>query len=171
MDEPQVSSGGRTRHLGPVEVQIWLTSSSTVWTTCLRSRRGYGMIWGLSLGNRAPPKAAAAKAEKATAPADSKAAPAAVSPKGKSSKDWVRLASFVRSKRWCSVVRWEVKQTTPFLRTREFLWQEGHTAFAEKVGQQKAWSIGDLAHLMILNVCSVFFVVVELPESKYRSAS
>lgn len=32
------------------------------------------------------------------------------------------------------MVRWEVKQTTPFLRTREFLWQEGHTAFAEKVG-------------------------------------
>lgn len=42
------------------------------------------------------------------------------------------------------MVRWEVKQTTPFLRTREFLWQEGHTAFAEKVGQPKAWSIGDL---------------------------
>ena len=32
---------------------------------------------------------------------------------------------------WCNVVRWEVKQTTPFLRTREFLWQEGHTAYAE----------------------------------------
>ena len=32
---------------------------------------------------------------------------------------------------WCNVVRWEVKQTTPFLRTREFLWQEGHTAFAD----------------------------------------
>ena len=31
---------------------------------------------------------------------------------------------------WCNVVRWEVKQTTPFLRTREFLWQEGHTAYA-----------------------------------------
>lgn len=28
---------------------------------------------------------------------------------------------------WCSVVRWE-KNTRPFLRTREFLWQEGHTA-------------------------------------------
>lgn len=27
---------------------------------------------------------------------------------------------------WCSVVRWE-KETKPFLRTREFLWQEGHT--------------------------------------------
>jgi prolyl-tRNA synthetase len=25
-------------------------------------------------------------------------------------------------------VRWEAKQTTPFLRAREFLWQEGHTA-------------------------------------------
>ena len=29
---------------------------------------------------------------------------------------------------WCSVVRWEFKHPTPFLRTREFLWQEGHTA-------------------------------------------
>ncbi|AHM55466.1 prolyl-tRNA synthetase 2 [Peptoclostridium acidaminophilum DSM 3953] len=27
---------------------------------------------------------------------------------------------------WCSVVRWE-KSTRPFLRTSEFLWQEGHT--------------------------------------------
>ena len=30
---------------------------------------------------------------------------------------------------WCSVVRWE-KTTRPFLRSREFLWQEGHTAHA-----------------------------------------
>ena len=30
---------------------------------------------------------------------------------------------------WCSVVRWE-KTTRPFLRTREFLWQEGHTVHA-----------------------------------------
>ncbi len=30
---------------------------------------------------------------------------------------------------WCSVVRWE-KTTRPFLRTTEFLWQEGHTAHA-----------------------------------------
>ncbi|MGB9813548.1 MAG: proline--tRNA ligase [Thermovenabulum sp.] len=28
---------------------------------------------------------------------------------------------------WCNVVRWE-KSTKPFLRTAEFLWQEGHTA-------------------------------------------
>lgn len=30
---------------------------------------------------------------------------------------------------WCSVVRWE-KETRPFLRTREFFWQEGHTLHA-----------------------------------------
>ena len=30
---------------------------------------------------------------------------------------------------WNSVVRWEFKHPQPFLRTREFLWQEGHTAF------------------------------------------
>lgn len=29
---------------------------------------------------------------------------------------------------WTNVVRWEFKHPTPFIRTREFLWQEGHTA-------------------------------------------
>ncbi|CDJ59817.1 prolyl-tRNA synthetase, putative [Eimeria maxima] len=33
---------------------------------------------------------------------------------------------------WNNVVRWEFKQPTPFLRTREFLWQEGHTAHASE---------------------------------------
>ena len=33
---------------------------------------------------------------------------------------------------WCNVVRWEFKHPQPFLRTREFLWQEGHTAFNTK---------------------------------------
>ncbi len=32
---------------------------------------------------------------------------------------------------WCNVMRWE-KTTRPFLRTSEFLWQEGHTAHASK---------------------------------------
>jgi prolyl-tRNA synthetase len=31
---------------------------------------------------------------------------------------------------WCNIVRWETKATKLFLRTREFLWQEGHTAHA-----------------------------------------
>lgn len=36
---------------------------------------------------------------------------------------------------WCSVVRWE-KTTRPFLRTTEFLWQEGHTAHATAEGAE-----------------------------------
>ena len=47
------------------------------------------------------------------------------------------FASWVQSYRdlpllinqWCNVVRWELR-TRPFLRTLEFLWQEGHTAHA-----------------------------------------
>lgn len=32
---------------------------------------------------------------------------------------------------WCNVLRWE-KETRPFLRSREFLWQEGHTIHSTK---------------------------------------
>ena len=46
------------------------------------------------------------------------------------------MAQWVRSHRdlplrvnqWGSVVRWEATETKPFFRTKEFLWQEGHTA-------------------------------------------
>jgi prolyl-tRNA synthetase len=38
----------------------------------------------------------------------------------------------LRLNQWTNVVRWEFKHPTPFLRTREFLWQEGHSAFADK---------------------------------------
>lgn len=38
---------------------------------------------------------------------------------------------------WNNVVRWEFKYPTPFLRSREFLWQEGHTAFATKAEADK----------------------------------
>jgi len=34
----------------------------------------------------------------------------------------------LRLNQWANVVRWEATDTRPFLRTREFLWQEGHTA-------------------------------------------
>lgn len=36
----------------------------------------------------------------------------------------------LRYNQWNNIVRWEFKHSTPFLRNREFLWQEGHTAFA-----------------------------------------
>lgn len=38
----------------------------------------------------------------------------------------------LRVNQWCSVVRWEFKHAQLFLRTREFLWQEGHTAHATR---------------------------------------
>jgi prolyl-tRNA synthetase len=43
------------------------------------------------------------------------------------------------------VVRWEFKHPQPFLRTREFLWQEGHTAFLTyKEAETEVWEILDL---------------------------
>ena len=38
---------------------------------------------------------------------------------------------------WNNVVRWEFKHPQPFIRTREFLWQEGHTAFANAEDAQE----------------------------------
>lgn len=38
----------------------------------------------------------------------------------------------LRYNQWNSVVRWEFKHPTPLLRSREFLWNEGHTAFATR---------------------------------------
>lgn len=43
----------------------------------------------------------------------------------------------IRLNQWNNVVRWEFKHPQPFLRTREFLWQEGHTAFASKADAEK----------------------------------
>jgi len=37
---------------------------------------------------------------------------------------------------WCNVLRWE-KETRPFLRSREFLWQEGHTLHATREEAEK----------------------------------
>jgi prolyl-tRNA synthetase len=51
---------------------------------------------------------------------------------------WVRSHRDLplRVNQWASVVRWEATETKPFFRTKEFLWQEGHTAHATSEG---AW--------------------------------
>ena len=41
----------------------------------------------------------------------------------------------IKINQWCNVVRWELR-TRLFLRTAEFLWQEGHTAHAT---EEEAW--------------------------------
>ena len=43
----------------------------------------------------------------------------------------------LRLNQWNNVVRWEFKKPQPFLRTREFLWQEGHSAFATRPEAEK----------------------------------
>ncbi len=50
---------------------------------------------------------------------------------------------------WCNVMRWE-KETRPFLRSREFLWQEGHTVHETSVEAEK--ETNDM-----LNVYKTFF--------------
>jgi len=51
----------------------------------------------------------------------------------------------LRLNQWCNIVRWEFKHPVPFLRTREFLWQEGHTVFANREEAEKeVYEIVDL---------------------------
>ncbi|GLC45746.1 hypothetical protein PLESTB_000502900 [Pleodorina starrii] len=51
----------------------------------------------------------------------------------------------LRLNQWTNVVRWEFKYPTPFIRSREFLWQEGHTAFAtQEEAEQEVLDILEL---------------------------
>ena len=50
---------------------------------------------------------------------------------------------------WCNVMRWE-KETRPFLRSREFLWQEGHTIHATSMEAEEETKC-------MLNVYKEFF--------------
>lgn len=43
----------------------------------------------------------------------------------------------LRLNMWNNVIRWEFEHPVPFLRTREFLWNEGHTCFATKEEAEK----------------------------------
>ncbi len=57
---------------------------------------------------------------------------------------WIRSHKDLplRLNQWCNVVRWEFKHPMPFIRSREFLWQEGHTVFAtQKEAVEEAHTI------------------------------
>ena len=43
----------------------------------------------------------------------------------------------IKMNQWCNTVRWEFDDPKPFLQSREFLWQEGHTAYADKKEAEK----------------------------------
>lgn len=47
--------------------------------------------------------------------------------------NWIKATGKCpRINQWANVVRWENKATQPFIRSREFLWQEGHTCWLTK---------------------------------------
>jgi prolyl-tRNA synthetase len=59
---------------------------------------------------------------------------------------------------WCSVVRWE-KTTRPFLRGKEFLWQEGHTAHKDEAEARKeALDILDIYQSLGKDLLAIPFV-------------
>ncbi len=51
----------------------------------------------------------------------------------------------IKINQWCNIVRWETKATKLFLRTREFLWQEGHTAHmtSEEAEAEVLYALGE----------------------------
>ena len=53
---------------------------------------------------------------------------------------------------WCSVLRWE-KTTRPFLRSREFLWQEGHTIHATyEEAEERTLLMRDVYKLSLIHI-------------------
>ncbi len=60
---------------------------------------------------------------------------------------------------WNNVVRWEFKHPVPFLRTREFLWNEGHTVYASK---EEAESEGEKIIGIYNDVCRDYLALSSL---------
>ena len=56
---------------------------------------------------------------------------------------------------WCNVLRWE-KETRPFLRSREFLWQEGHTIHeTEQEARERTLQMHDIYADVIENLLAI----------------
>ena len=72
---------------------------------------------------------------------------------------------------WCSVVRWE-KTTRPFLRSREFLWQEGHTmhASAEEAVEETVRMLNVYADFHEKDLAIPVIKGVKTPSDKFAGA-
>ena len=73
------------------------------------------------------------------------------------------FAKWIRSHRdlpllanqWTNIVRWEFKNPTPFIRTREFLWQEGHTVHATyEEAKDMVFKILDFYKMVYEDLCA-----------------
>ncbi len=69
-------------------------------------------------------------------------------------KSWKDLP--LKINQWNNVVRWEFKHPVPFLRTREFLWQEGHNVFAtEKEVDENTLLMRDIYEKVLKEIYAV----------------
>ena len=73
---------------------------------------------------------------------------------------------------WCNIVRWETKATKLFLRTREFLWQEGHTAHAtsEEAEKEVMYVLGEYRDIMENYLAIPVLVGVKSDSEKFAGA-
>ncbi len=68
---------------------------------------------------------------------------------------------------WCNIVRWETEATKLFLRTREFLWQEGHTAHAtEEEADEETMEILEIYRDLMENELAIPVLVGKKTESE-----
>jgi prolyl-tRNA synthetase len=78
----------------------------------------------------------------------------------------------IKINQWCNIVRWETKATKLFLRTREFLWQEGHTAHATKEEAEKEvmYALGEYRDIMENYLAIPVIVGVKTDSEKFAGA-
>lgn len=77
---------------------------------------------------------------------------------GESFRNWIRSVKDLPLKlnQWANVVRWEGSRTTPFLRTVEFMWQEGHCVFAtEEQARANALEMTRVYEAFMTQVCAM----------------
>jgi prolyl-tRNA synthetase len=73
---------------------------------------------------------------------------------------------------WCNIVRWETKATKLFLRTREFLWQEGHTAHstAEEAEAEVMYALGEYKDIIENYLAIPVVVGIKSDSEKFAGA-
>ena len=78
----------------------------------------------------------------------------------------------IKINQWCNIVRWETKATKPFLRTREFLWQEGHTAHvtSEEAEEEVMDILGEYKNVMENYLAVPVLVGVKTDSEKFAGA-
>jgi prolyl-tRNA synthetase len=78
----------------------------------------------------------------------------------------------IKINQWCNIVRWETKATKPFLRTREFLWQEGHTAHAtsEEAEKEVMYALSEYREIVETLLAIPVLVGVKTEKEKFAGA-